>query len=198
MKALLYLVLCGVLAGCTLLPEREALDLYTLPPSSLSAAGDGTSIDGGLRFARPGTSDALDGNRILVSSDGISYQAYPGARWAASVPLLWRDWLLDAFWRDGRFAGLSASSDVLQADHELGGMLRALHVEHGDEGPGEAVIRFDARLIDTMDRSIVAARRFEARHPVEGTQAIEAARALGAAADRLAAELIDWAARQQR
>lgn len=191
MKMLFSLALSAAVAGCTVLPEREALDLYTLPASSLASAEADNSIEGGLRLARPDTSDALGSNRILVTTDGISFQTYPGARWAAPVPLLWRDWLLDAFWRDGRFDGLSASNDGLQAERELGGMLRALHVEHRD-GVTEAVIRFDARLVDPMGRSIIATRRFEARHQAAGTEAIDGVRALGAAADRLAAELIDW------
>lgn len=193
MKLLFSLVLCAVMTGCTVLPEREALDLYTLPASSLGTAETADTVEGGLRLARPDTSDALGSNRILVTTDGIGFQAYPGARWAAPVPLLWRDWLLDAFWRDGRFTGLSTSSDGLQAERELGGMLRALHVEHRD-GQSEAVIRFDARLIDTTQRSIIATRRFEARQPASGTEALDGVRALGAAADRLAAELIQWVA----
>lgn len=197
MKKLLPLVVGAALASCTILPEREAQDLYTLPASSLGTAETADPIAGGLRLARPGTSDALGSNRILVTSDGISFQAYPGGRWAAAVPLLWRDWLLDAFWRDGRFEDLSTSSEGLRADRELGGMLRALHLEYRD-GQGEAVIRFDARLIDTTDLTIIAARRFEARQPASGTNASDGVRALGAAADRLAAELINWTASQQR
>lgn len=196
MKALSGFFLCAALAGCSILPEQETIDLYTLPASSMTGSQTEQPIRGGLRLARPDTSDALGSNRILVTTDGISYQAFPQARWAASVPLLWRDWLLDAFWRDGRFAGLSTGNEGLRAGHELGGMLRALHIEHRD-GHSEAVIRFDARLVDTSSRAIIASRRFEAREPAAGTTAIDGVRALGSAADRLASDLIDWTAEQQ-
>jgi cholesterol transport system auxiliary component len=197
MKILPSLALCLLLGGCTILPEQEALDLFALPASSLSAAENTPRIEGGVRLARPGTGDALSSNRILVTTDGIGFQAYPGARWAATVPVLWRDWLLDAFWRDGRFARLSISSEGLQAERELGGMLRALHIEY-QGGQGEAVIRFDAHLVDTADRSIIASQRFEARQATAGREAINGVRALGTAADRLASELIDWAAEHSR
>jgi len=196
MRTLAGMLLGMVLTACNVLPEREAIDLYALPGSTVTASPAAEPVRGGLRLARPATSDALGGNRILVTTDGIGYQAYPGAQWATSVPLLWRDWLLDAFWRDGRFTALSSSADGLRAARELGGMLRALHVEHRG-GRSEAVIRFDAHLIDTTDRSIIAMRRFEARHPAEGTQAIDGVRALGTAADRLVSELISWTAEQQ-
>ena len=120
-----------------------------------------------------------------------SYQAYPDVRWTAPVPVLWRDWLLDALWRDGRITNLSTDSDRLQASVELGGILRGLHTAYR-EGRPEAVISYDARLVDIASRQIIASRRFEFREPLSGTEASEAVNALGKAADRLAAELIDW------
>lgn len=53
--------------------------------------------------------------------------------------------------------------------------------------------RFDAQLINTARRDIIASRRFEAREALNRNDAA-AASALGVAADRLAAELIAWAA----
>lgn len=197
MKLLFSLVLCATLAACTVLPDRVPADLYTLPSSSLPGAEGTASITGGLRLARPTTSDALGSNRVLVMTDSQSFQAFPEARWAAPIPLLWRDWLLDAYWRDGRFTGLSVSSDALRAARELDGMLRALHIERRN-GQSEAVIRFDALLVDTDSRSIIASQRFEARYPANDSSVAAGVTALGNAADQLAAELIDWTASQAR
>jgi len=183
-------LLCAGLLSCTVLPERVPADLYQLPPSNLRTAAPAPLMNG-LRIATPATADSLGGTRILVMVDNNSYQAYPDARWAAPVPQLWRDWLLDAFWRDGRVGELSASTDGLQAPVELGGMLRALHNEYA-AGAGVAVIQYDARLVDTATRQIVRARRFEAREPVAGTSTQQVVAALGIAADRIAAEVIAW------
>lgn len=190
MTRLTFLLPFLLLGACTILPERSAMDLYSLPEPTLTAA-DASSRDISLRLARPDTSDALGSNRILVTGDGIGYQAYPSARWTAQVPLLWRDWLLDAFWRDGRFAALSSSAEGLEADYELGGMLRALHIEEGSGG-NTAFVRFDARLVDTRERRILASQRFEVREPAGGTSVTDSVRALGRAADKLARELIAW------
>lgn len=70
-------------------------------------------------------------------------------------------------------------------------MLRALHTEY-DNGRTQALIRYDALLIDARSREIVARQRFEAREPTTDNTAESAVEALGVAADRLAAELIDW------
>lgn len=181
-----------VLSACQILPDRPAVALYQLPPSSIEAAPATASLTiGSLRLDRPGTSDALGGNRILVLTADNSFEAYPGARWSAPVPVLWRDWLLDAFWRDGSIDQLSVSADGLQAQFELGGMLRAFHTEYRD-GRTQALIRYDALLIDTRSREIIARQRFEAREPAAGSTADSAVQALGVAADRLAAELIRW------
>lgn len=181
-----------LLSACQVLPEREPVDLYQLPPASISAAS-GTAIDGGLRLMTPESSDALNGARLLILNNNNGFQAWAGTRWTAPIPALWRDWLLDAFWRDGRFRALSTDSNVLQSQHSLGGMLRAFHIEH-DGRQQVAVIRFDAQLIDSASREIIASQRFEASEPVSGNNASAAVAAMGMAADRLARALIDWAA----
>lgn len=187
-----------LLCACSVLPERVPVELYELPPSTLEPStqeqGATTPTLSSLRLATPSASDALGSTRLLVQVENGSYQAHPGARWAATVPVLWRDWLLDAFWRDGRVAALSTSSDGLQSALELGGMLRSLHHDYSDRSV--AVIRFDARLIDTASRRILASRRFEAEAPVQGNAPAEVVSALGTAADELARELIPWTLEQ--
>ena len=120
-----------------------------------------------------------------------AYQAYPDARWTAPIPILWRDWLLDALWRDGRISELSTDSERLQASVELAGILRGLQTVY-NAGRSEVVVAYDARLVDIDSRQILVSRRFESSEPLSGTEAAEAVAALGIAADRLASELIDW------
>lgn len=187
-------LLCTALMSCSVLPERVPTNLYQLPPSTLAAATT-TPVLNGLRIATPATADSLGGTRILAMVGNNSFQAYPDARWTAPVPQLWRDWLLDAFWRDGRVSELSASSDGLQASVELSGMLRALHNEYRD-GSAQALIQYDAQLVNTATRQIISSQRFEAREPVAGTSAEQLVEALGVAADRIAAEVIAWTVAQ--
>jgi len=191
MRICLTLLLLLSVTACTVLPDRPPVNLFQLPASTLTeTAAEGHELTG-LRLARPATSDALGGTRMLVLTADHGYQAYPDARWTAPVPILWRDWLMDAFWRDGRVAQLSTDSERLAAELELGGMLRALHIEVVN-GQSEAVIRYDARLVNIASREIVTSRRFESREPVSGNEAGHAATAMGLVADRLAAEIIDW------
>lgn len=194
MNRALFLVGLLALNACGVLPERTPVDLFELPDSRLSASAGTLHLDS-LRLVTPSTIDALGGTRLLVQVADHSYQAHPGVRWASPVPQLWRDWLLDAFWRDGRVDALSSSSDGLQADLELGGMLRALNHEYED-GRSVAVIRFDARLVDTASRRIIASQRFEVEEAVQGTDAASVVAAMGRAADTLAAQLVPWTLNQ--
>lgn len=183
------------LAACSVLPERTPVDLFQLPPASLSASGSDQRLTS-LRISRPQISEALGGNRLLIMTGNNSFQAYPEARWTTTVPLLWRDWLLDAFWRDGRVQALSAASEGLQSSSELGGMLRAFHVD-SSSGQPRAVIQFDAMLIDVATRRIIASYRFEAQQTLTGTDVSAAVAALGLASNRLAEELIAWVVSQE-
>lgn len=183
-----------LISACSVLPEQVPVDLFQLPAPSVQAATGGPRLST-LRIARPVSSEALSGNRLLIMTANNQFQAFPNMRLAAPVPLLWRDWLLDAFWRDTRIGGLSAASEGLQAELELGGTLRAFQVDYA--GPqAQAVIQYDATLIGTAGRQIVASRRFEARESLDSVDASAAIVAMGIAADRLAVELIEWVVRQ--
>lgn len=177
-------------AGCSVLPPAEPVSLYRLPPATL-AGGDNEVLLNGLRLARPQATGVLNGNRLLVLTGQQSYQAYGGVRWAAPLPVLWQDWLLDALWQNGHLGGLSREEEGIAAEWELSGTLRAFEVDLG-AGRQQAVIRFDAQLLRTRDRHLVASRRFEQREPVENLNADTVVMAMGRAADRLVLALSQW------
>lgn len=185
--ALLAMLLCS---ACSVLPEQVPVDLFQLPAPSVQATSRGPHLSS-LRIDRPLSSEALSGNRLLIMTANNQFQAFPNMRLAAPVPLLWRDWLLDAFWRDGRVGGLSAASEGLRSDLELGGTLRAFQVDYSGSQV-QVVIQYDATLIGTDGRQIVASRRFEARQSLDSVEVAAAISAMGIAADLLAIELIEW------
>ena len=131
--------------------KQEPVNLYRLPPPVQQSIRGPEPRLPSLKIDRPVTSDALDGNRLLIMAADNQFQVLPGLRLETPVPLLWRDWLLDAFWRDGRIDGLSAASEGLRAELELGGTLRAFQVDFTGARP-QAVIQYDAMLIDPAGR----------------------------------------------
>ena len=64
------------------------------------------------------------------------------------------------------------------------------------DGRPEAVVRLDARLVHTATRRIVASHSFALRAPATDTAVPAVVQAFGAAADRLAAEVVEWTVRE--
>lgn len=183
-------VLALLLAGCTLLPETQPVDVFRLPASGLAASPQ-PALAASLRIARPQSSQALDSNRIAVVPQGDLLSSYQGARWSSPAPTLLRDHLLDALQRDGRFKALVSDDSHLQADLLLDGDLRSFQVEYGADGP-QAQILIDLHLADANSQRIRASRRFSISQPLAAEQVSAAVSAFGVAADHLAAQVAVW------
>lgn len=157
-----------MLSACSILPPAEPQDVYRLPPSSVTTS-QGESVNFALRLSRPAVDDLLARKRIVVVPEGNRLSVYQGASWNSPTPQLWRDHILEAFRNDGRIARLSRAEERLQAEVCLGGSLRAFQVEYR-EGTPEVIIRFEARLVDTASRRILASRRFPCEKQWEGSR----------------------------
>ena len=181
------------LSACSILPEQPPSDVYRLPAAQ-SASRGATPMLWSLRVVRPKSSETLDSPRIAVVPQGNIISSYKGARWSDPAPVLLRNRLTDAFYRDGRVMSISTDDSNLQADFELGGELQAFQSEYLGSAL-EVVIRLDARLADDRQR-IVASRRFEVRRPVTDKQVPAVVSAFGQASDTLADQVLQWTVEQ--
>ncbi|OIN10271.1 ABC-type transport auxiliary lipoprotein family protein [Oceanisphaera psychrotolerans] len=179
-----------VLSGCTLLPSSPPVTFYRLPTPML-APGPAPGMDMALRVTRPETSGLLSGTRIAVVPQDNQLSVYQHARWVSSVPVLWRDQLIESFQQDGRLRYVGSDNDNLRVDVELSGVLRAFQSEYR-QGQPVVIIRFDARLVDPERRTILASRRFDVGAVPQGTDVPAVVAAFGVAHERLARELLDW------
>ncbi|HAF56371.1 MAG TPA: ABC transporter [Thauera sp.] len=184
-----------LLQACSILPKAEPLDVYMLPSSPPAAASAAEAVPWSLRIARPAAGVHLSGQRIVVVPEDSRISVYKGAGWSDPAPVLVRNRLLDGFRADGRVATLSTDEKQLHADFELDSDLRAFQSEYRDGRP-EAVVRLDARLVHTVTRRIVASQSFEVRAAAVDAEVPAVVKAFGAASDRLAAEVVDWAVRE--
>ena len=186
-------------SSCSILPATENLEIYQLPAAESASRSSGGSLPWTLRLATPYSSYITDSPRVLVLRQGNQLSSYKGIRWSDPAPVLLRNRLVAAFRADGRFNSVSNgnSSNNLATDLELGGDLSAFQVEYTNDGP-QATIRFYATLSQPLRNRIVAARSFEVSEPVQNRGTSEIITAFGLSADRLAAEIIDWAVQQGR
>ncbi|MGF6192734.1 ABC-type transport auxiliary lipoprotein family protein [Serratia sp. 2723] len=191
---LLVLVAVIPLSACTILPQSPVQQVYLLPAQPAAMAGSQAS-ERSVRIVQPNTSQFLNGTRIAVQPQGAEITAFSGSRWSDPAPLLLRNRLIQEFRTNGHFRSVSSDDDNLQADLELGGDLSSFQgVYDGDRG--EVVIRFDARLVRTSDRRVMASRSFAVREPIHGTSMDNVVRAFGLASDKLAAQTLAWARQQ--
>lgn len=191
---LLAVIVCLPLAACTILPQTPISQVYLLPAQPTASVG-GPAVDRSLRIVQPNASQFINGSRIAVQPQGSEITAYSGSRWSDPAPILLRNRLTQEFRTDGRFRSVSTDDDNLQADWELGGDLSSFQgVYNGEQG--EVVIRFDARLVQTSDRRVIANRSFVVRQPINGRSMDEVVKAFGQASDQLAAQILAWTRQQ--
>ena len=191
----LSLAALATLGACSILPEAQVLQVYLLPVHNPPASAAARPGAGARRVPPPRTSQVLGSPRIAVRPPRAEISVYQGARWSDPAPSLLRDRLMQAFQADGRVRGLSSDDSNLQADFELGGDLRAFQTEYPN-GQASALIRYDARLVRTDDKRVVASRRFEVSQPVDGKKVAAVVSAFGKAGDTLSAQVLDWTLRQ--
>lgn len=190
---LVGIVMALLLAGCSVLPEREIQQIYTLPQTQRAApVMPATSTQPwSLRIQTPYSNRMLNSNRIVVRPDNSEISVYKGVRWSDTAPVMLRNRLVDAFRTQSNIAAISNDSAHLASTLEFGGDLNRFQVEY-QNGVPTVHIQLDAFLLDSSDGHIVASRRFSVEQPVNGTQVPEVVPAFGEAADRLAADVVAW------
>lgn len=191
-KNMLWLLLPVILGACSLLPESSPVTFYRLPPPPVVTPQEPVLQRAvTLRVNRPETSGLLSGNRIAVIPQQNQLSAYQGARWAASVPVLFRDQLIDTWQQQAGIQHIISDSEALQAGIELRGTLRAFHTEYR-QGKPVVVIHFDAQLVDPADRRLVASRRFATLAAPATDEVPDVVTAFGMAQARLSSDMLDW------
>lgn len=184
--------------ACSIIPGGERLDVYLLPLAASEVTGaepHSTAIPWALRIATPLASGAIAGSRIAVMPQAQRISVYEGVRWSEPTPELFRNRLLEAFRSDGRVLQLSSDQAGLHADFELDGDLVAFQSEYS--GPVvDAVIRFDARLVERSSNRIFSVQRFEVREPVAGVRIPEVVEAFGRAAQEVSNRIVVWTVEQ--
>jgi cholesterol transport system auxiliary component len=188
----LGLLLLGLLAGCSILPEAQELRVYQLPGASLATGSPVARADGVvLRVNRPQASPLLDSTRIVVMPDADRLSAYQGVRWSDRPPVLLRDRLVEHLRHSARLKAVVSDDLPAQASLELAGELQAFQIEYRDGQPW-AVIRLQATVLRGGNREVLASRAFAVERETQDASVEAAVAALGQASDELARDLSVW------
>ena len=178
-----------LLAACSVLPQREPVQVWQPEESAASAAAT-LAADFSLRVDTPNTTGALDATGIVVMPDPGQVSTYKGARWSEPPALLVRHRLVDAFMA-AKLPAVTTDDDHFSSDYTLSGDLRTFQSEYRSGSP-VVVVRFDAQLRRGGARNLLATRSFVVTQQPSGVDVPQVVAAFGAADDQLAQQVVAW------
>ncbi|MBV0932656.1 ABC-type transport auxiliary lipoprotein family protein [Marinobacterium weihaiense] len=201
-KVSLIAGLALTLGACSLLPAAKPVQSWTLTPAAETAVHSQVQARtrvhpraevqlSELRILRPQAQDLLNGSYMLVVPENQPVSVYQGTRWGATIPTLWRDYLVSALQQDSRFAHVSSDEVRLAARYELVSRLDAFQSEYRDGQP-VAVIRGYLQLVEVDSRRILAERALEGTQPAAGKEIDQVVDAFSALMANSSQEIRDW------
>lgn len=178
------------LSGCGLGGKTPDVLLNLTPEAVLTPqTGSSSTAENAITVVRPTVHQALDTTRVPVMT-GQQVAYIDEAYWVDTPDQLFRRLLSETIAaRTGRVV-----LDPLQFSFNPGNRLTGQLQNFGIDAPTmQAVVTFDAAL--ARGAETVLTRRFEARVPVAAIDRANAAPALNAAANQVAAQVADWLGR---
>lgn len=203
-RAIGAMVLAATLAGCATPDKPVRATLYDFGPGATSVQPAGQQpTQPALVLADVQASGSLDGSAVLYRlgyADENQLRPYAQARWSAPPPQLLRQRLRQQLARDravldpGESAALARNGGVaprvLRVDLE--------EFSHLFESPARSwgLLRLRATLTENTPAGerLLAQRSFVIRRPAPTPDAPGGVRALGAATDAAADEIVQWLA----
>ena len=180
--------------GCSMLFGVEAWDekLYQIPEVRLSSDG-GYKHQSGIRLTvRPTISSQLiNSQRILFTSDGIERGFFQFANWAEPPPKRITSLLVQALGESKIFDSVSLASTSAAADYQLvTELLECIH--DTSSSPGNAKVRIRVEMINLSSRELVGQRTFSKEVEVESYDARGTVEAISKAIHGIIEEILQW------
>jgi cholesterol transport system auxiliary component len=186
---LLALVLSGCSASGLLAPSGAPPKIYTLSAPK-EVASSGPQANWQLLIAMPGAVANLNTTRIAIIPAPSRMDYYADVTWADRPPAMLQELLLQSFDRSGRIAAVQRQSGGLKSDFLLATEIEDFEVDNAAAEPG-AHIRIAAKLVRSRDRTIVAARNFDAVVP-SGNSFDGAIEAFDSGLRSVLPQMVDW------
>lgn len=179
------------LAGCVGTgSSNQALDTYDLAvPTVEQAAKRKSSVQ--ILIAEPQALKILDSDSIVVRNGTTTVAYLGGAQWSDRLPKIVQARLVQAFENAGRFGGVGRPGEGLAIDYQVMTDIRAFEIDQSSGG--RAIVEISAKLINDRNGVVGASKLFRAS--VDATSGGGAyVRALNGAFDKVATDIVAWAA----
>lgn len=193
-----WIALAGALAlaGCGVLPDKEAIAIYA-PMPTIAADPAWPQVGWQLQVARPSADSTIDSGRIAVRPVPGELQVYKGARWAQPVSELVHRTLVRGFEDSGRIRGVSArNGDGIAGQYILVTDVRRFDADYAGAASPTVHVELIAKLVPTRDSEVVATRLFNAQVPARATDVASVTQAFEQALGQVGSEVIGWTLRE--
>ena len=181
----------AALAGCGIVPKKEAIGLYA-PESRVQADPAWPTVRWQLQIPRPHASEMLDSPRIIVRPSNGELQVYHGAVWSEPAPDLLQDAVLRGFEDSGRITGVARRGTGVAGDYELVLDLRRFDSDYAGGSTPRADVEVVAKLVSNKTNTVVATRTLRQQVPASGTEVGAVSEAFGQALTAIATDLVGW------
>jgi cholesterol transport system auxiliary component len=183
-----------VLGGCQLqLPgASDPPQLFTLTPKSTFVAGL-PHVDWQMIVETPVAAAGLASSRIALQRSPVRIEYFARSNWTDLAPLMVQTLIIESFDNSGRIVAVSRESTQLRADYLLKTELREFQAEYDQDGPPQARVRINSKLVRLSDRTIIASHTIERLARAEKTDIESIVIAFDEALGKVVRQIVEWA-----
>ncbi|WP_128560676.1 ABC-type transport auxiliary lipoprotein family protein [Methylobacterium crusticola] len=161
----------------------------TFDLTALPGAARGGAARRSIVVAEPVGLQPFEADRIIVREPGAAVSYLGGGQWADRLPRLIQARLIQSLENANRLKSVSRPGDKVAADTLLISEIRAFDIAAASR---EAVVDLSAKIVQDGTGTVVAARVFQARVPVDAVSAPVAANGLDRALSLVLADMVRW------
>lgn len=190
----LLALLATALAACSVLGgggSRERAVIYALDPR-VAADPAWPTVEWQLSLTTPTAARLIDSFRIAVRPTRNELQVYSGASWAKTPTDMIEDTLLRALEDSGRIGAVARQGAGVAADYKLVMDLRRFEADYDGLPLPTATIELNAKLLHSIDQTIVGSRTFLVQEPSTGTGVTEVTDAFSRSLATVGGDLAGW------
>ncbi|UUP15567.1 ABC-type transport auxiliary lipoprotein family protein [Nitratireductor thuwali] len=184
------LALAASLSGCAAIPGfgPPPVDAYELSSPRVESGRRLARVQ--ILIAEPDALKVFDGENIVVRTRDGAVQLLGGARWADNLPNIVQAKLSAAFQSTDALGGVGKPGDGLAIDYQIIPEIRAFEIRA--DGGEAAFVELYVRVLNDRTGVVRASQTFVASAPVSGSGNNAYFRALDAAFQVAAAEIVSW------
>jgi len=176
-----------LLSGCGTTTPLDTFNLSAPQPNVTSPSRKNIQ----LLVPTPTALKALDSENIVVSSAPGSIEYLKGAQWGDRLTNIVQSRLVQAYENTGAFGGIGRPGDGLAINYQILTDLRMFGIQ-AYASPKLAVVELAVRLMNDKNGEVRATRVFRTVIPVGGATNAAYVKALDAAFERIASEIVTW------